>query len=80
MYIIAMTCGVVGTVLISSNDRLNPMVPFGGAKQSGYGLEFCVEGLKAFGIPKVSRYITSRSSQLLSVYQRCKIQAHQFIK
>ena len=28
-------------------------IPFGGAKQSGYGLEFGVEGLKALGVPQV---------------------------
>ncbi|MBT2500409.1 aldehyde dehydrogenase family protein [Agromyces sp. ISL-38] len=42
-----------GTVWINSHGGLNPMVPFGGAKQSGYGLEFGVEGLKALGVPQV---------------------------
>ncbi len=36
-----------GTVWINSHGGLHPMVPFGGAKQSGYGREFGVEGLKA---------------------------------
>lgn len=42
-----------GTVWINSHGGVNPMVPFGGAKQSGYGLEFGVEGLKALGVPQV---------------------------
>ncbi|MFF2369955.1 aldehyde dehydrogenase family protein [Agromyces sp. NPDC058110] len=42
-----------GTVWINSHGTIHPMVPFGGAKQSGYGLEFGVEGLKALGVPQV---------------------------
>jgi phenylacetaldehyde dehydrogenase len=43
-----------GTVWINSHGGgMNPMVPFGGTKQSGYGLEFGVEGLKALGVPQV---------------------------
>lgn len=42
-----------GTVWINSHGGLHPLVPFGGAKQSGYGLEFGVEGLKALGSPQV---------------------------
>lgn len=42
-----------GTVWINSHGMVNPMIPFGGSKQSGYGLEFGVEGLKALGIPQV---------------------------
>mgnify|MGYP002654308629 CR=1 FL=1 len=42
-----------GTVWINTHGGVNPMVPFGGAKQSGYGLEFGVEGLKALGVPRV---------------------------
>jgi phenylacetaldehyde dehydrogenase len=42
-----------GTVWINSHGVVHPMVPFGGAKQSGYGLEFGVEGLKALGVPQV---------------------------
>ncbi|ANJ27767.1 aldehyde dehydrogenase family protein [Agromyces aureus] len=42
-----------GTVWINSHGTIHPMVPFGGAKQSGYGLEFGVEGLKALGLPQV---------------------------
>lgn len=42
-----------GTVWINSHGAVHPMVPFGGAKQSGYGLEFGVEGLKSLGTPQV---------------------------
>jgi acyl-CoA reductase-like NAD-dependent aldehyde dehydrogenase len=42
-----------GTVWINAHGVVHPMVPFGGAKQSGYGLEFGVEGLKALGVPQV---------------------------
>jgi acyl-CoA reductase-like NAD-dependent aldehyde dehydrogenase len=42
-----------GTVWINSHGMVNPLIPFGGSKQSGYGLEFGVEGLKALGIPQV---------------------------
>lgn len=44
---------VAGTVWINSHGGVHPMIPFGGAKQSGYGLEFGVEGLKALGVPQV---------------------------
>lgn len=42
-----------GTVWINSHGGLHPMVPFGGAKQSGYGREFGAEGLKAVAEPRV---------------------------
>ncbi len=42
-----------GTVWINSHGGLHPMVPFGGAKQSGYGREFGVAGLKAVAEPQV---------------------------
>jgi acyl-CoA reductase-like NAD-dependent aldehyde dehydrogenase len=42
-----------GTVWINQHGALNPMVPFGGTKQSGYGQEFGVAGLKAVSAPKV---------------------------
>jgi phenylacetaldehyde dehydrogenase len=42
-----------GTVWINKHGAVDPRIPFGGAKQSGYGLEFGVEGLKALGIPQV---------------------------
>ncbi len=41
-----------GTVWINKHGAVDPRVPFGGAKQSGYGLEFGVEGLKALGVPQ----------------------------
>ena len=42
-----------GTVWINKHGAVDPRIPFGGAKQSGYGLEFGVEGLKALGIPQI---------------------------
>ncbi|MCH6471573.1 aldehyde dehydrogenase family protein [Sinomonas terrae] len=42
-----------GTVWINQHGTLNPQVPFGGTKQSGYGQEFGVAGLKAVAAPKV---------------------------
>lgn len=42
-----------GTVWINKHGAVDPRIPFGGAKQSGYGLEFGVEGLKALGLPQV---------------------------
>ena len=42
-----------GSVWINKHGVVDPRIPFGGAKQSGYGLEFGVEGLKALGIPQV---------------------------
>ncbi|MEZ0166084.1 aldehyde dehydrogenase family protein [Kineococcus sp. LSe6-4] len=49
-----------GSVWINSHGGIHPMVPFGGVKGSGYGLEFGVEGLKALGVPKV---VTRRSAE-----------------
>lgn len=45
-----------GTVWINAHGTINPFVPFGGAKQSGYGQEFGVEGLKAVAQPQVIQY------------------------
>jgi len=42
-----------GTVWINSHGGLHPMVPFGGVKSSGYGMEFGVEGLKSVAVPQV---------------------------
>lgn len=42
-----------GTVWINSHGGLHPMVPFGGVKSSGYGLEFGVEGLKSVAVTQV---------------------------
>lgn len=36
-----------GTVWINQHGAVHPMVPFGGNKASGYGVEFGIEGLKA---------------------------------
>ena len=45
-----------GTVWINKHGAVDPRVPFGGAKQSGYGLEFGVEGLKHLAQPHVISY------------------------
>lgn len=42
-----------GTVWINQHGAIHPMVPFGGAKNSGYGVEFGIEGLKAVTQPFV---------------------------
>lgn len=42
-----------GTVWINKHGAVDPRAPFGGAKMSGYGLEFGVEGLKHLGQPQV---------------------------
>ncbi|WP_036381906.1 aldehyde dehydrogenase family protein [Micrococcus luteus] len=42
-----------GTTWINGHGGVDPRVPFGGAKRSGYGLEFGVAGLKQLGQPHV---------------------------
>lgn len=42
-----------GTVWINKHASVDPRVPFGGSKASGYGLEFGIEGLKQLGSPQV---------------------------
>jgi len=42
-----------GTAWINQHGAIHPMIPFGGIKGSGYGLEFGAEGLKAVAVPKV---------------------------
>ncbi|WP_111718648.1 aldehyde dehydrogenase family protein [Homoserinimonas sp. OAct 916] len=42
-----------GTVWINSHGGVHPMIPFGGVKGSGYGLEFGVEGLKSVSVPQI---------------------------
>ena len=41
-----------GTEWINKHGAIDPRIPFGGAKQSGDGLELGIEGLKALGIPQ----------------------------
>ncbi len=42
-----------GTVWINQHGAIHPMVPFGGVKESGYGVEFGVEGLKSVTQPQI---------------------------
>ena len=42
-----------GTVWINSHGGVHPMIPFGGVKGSGYGLEFGAEGLKSVAVPQI---------------------------
>ena len=42
-----------GTVWINQHGAIHPMVPFGGIKGSGWGVEFGVEGLKSVTQPRV---------------------------
>ncbi|GER24416.1 hypothetical protein NCCP1664_29110 [Zafaria cholistanensis] len=41
---------------INKHGAVDPRMPFGGAKQSGYGLEFGTEGLKHLAQPQVINY------------------------
>lgn len=45
-----------GSVWINKHGTVDPRVPFGGAKTSGYGVEFGVEGLKHLGQPQIISY------------------------
>lgn len=42
-----------GTVWINQHGMVHPMVPFGGVKRSGWGVEFGMEGLKSVTQPQV---------------------------
>lgn len=42
-----------GTVWINQHGMVHPMVPFGGIKGSGYGVEFGIDGLKSVTQPRV---------------------------
>lgn len=42
-----------GTVWVNQHGAIHPMVPFGGIKNSGYGVEFGIEGLKAVTQPQI---------------------------
>jgi acyl-CoA reductase-like NAD-dependent aldehyde dehydrogenase len=42
-----------GTVWINRHGAIHPLIPFGGVKHSGYGLEFGVAGLKGAAVPQV---------------------------
>jgi hypothetical protein len=41
------------TVWVNGHGGIHPMIPFAGAKHSGYGLEFGVDGLKSVSVPQV---------------------------
>ncbi|QCU79243.1 aldehyde dehydrogenase family protein [Citricoccus sp. SGAir0253] len=45
-----------GTTWINKHGAVDPRVPFGGVKSSGYGLEFGIEGLKSVALPKVTSW------------------------
>jgi acyl-CoA reductase-like NAD-dependent aldehyde dehydrogenase len=42
-----------GTVWINTHLDVSPVIPYAGAKQSGFGVEFSVEGLHEFTQIKV---------------------------
>lgn len=42
-----------GTVWINNHGAIDSRIPFGGIKESGFGLEFGVEGLKHLGVPQI---------------------------
>lgn len=42
-----------GTVWVNQHGMVHPMVPFGGVKRSGWGVEFGMEGLKSVTQPQV---------------------------
>ena len=45
-----------GTTWINKHGAVDPRMPFGGAKESGFGLEFGVAGLKEVAQPHVVTY------------------------
>lgn len=45
-----------GTTWINKHGAIDPRVPFGGIKRSGFGLEFGLEGLKQVAVPHVISY------------------------
>lgn len=50
----AVACRIqAGTVWINQHGAIHPMVPFGGVKGSGWGVEFGIDGLKAVTQPQV---------------------------
>jgi acyl-CoA reductase-like NAD-dependent aldehyde dehydrogenase len=42
-----------GSVYINHHGVIHPMVPFGGVKKSGWGVQFGTEGLKAVTLPQI---------------------------
>ena len=42
-----------GTTWINKHGAVDPRIPFGGVKKSGFGLEFGLEGLKQVSVPHV---------------------------
>lgn len=44
---------VAGTTWINKHGAVDPRLPFGGARESGFGVEFAVEGLKEVSQPHV---------------------------
>ncbi|MCX7543657.1 aldehyde dehydrogenase family protein [Corynebacterium sp. P5848] len=42
-----------GTVWINNHGAIDPRVPFGGIKESGFGIEFGIQGLKGLSVPQV---------------------------
>ncbi|WP_068168072.1 aldehyde dehydrogenase family protein [Rothia sp. ND6WE1A] len=42
-----------GSTWINNHGAIDPRVPFGGIKQSGFGVEFGLEGLKQLGVPHI---------------------------
>ncbi|NDK32059.1 aldehyde dehydrogenase family protein [Nesterenkonia haasae] len=44
---------VAGTTWINKHGAVDPRMPFGGARESGFGLEFGVEGLKEVSQPHI---------------------------
>ena len=42
-----------GTTWINGHGAVDPRVPFGGIKSSGYGVEFGTEGLKGLAYPHI---------------------------
>ena len=42
-----------GTVWVNEYLHISPLAPFGGHKQSGFGAEYGIDGLKEFTYPQV---------------------------